>query len=323
MLARLARFAFPAAAMALLAACAAQPPVLPEDRQPTAAPVADQPIPAFWTGAFTMVEANGARVGPGQFRLELGRQGPNHFRATRGCYIREGWLKRRGEVWIVEPRGDVRADPRCLATSVGAAQGSPGNLFEHRAVTLSPSGRERWISEGNARWLYIMNPPSPPGQGMPPPPPPPAVTRSPAMAPWTGFKAVEFDAMEALYRHQIVRNASGGQRNVARLCLGAGPNLEKLGDPPAPLLARFKGDKPPVSGVSACHWIDDTHWADKATGGNALVHYIDSFSCQTQVRCVAHGGYLEGNMSASGNRYVIERKNGRWKVTGDVMEWIS
>lgn len=36
------------------------------------------------------------------------------------------------------------------------------------------------------------------------------------------------------------------------------------------------------------------------------------------------GGYYEGNLSASGNTYTVERQpDGRWKVTGNEMQWIS
>ncbi len=142
----------------LLSSCTAPPP--PEPAEAPAAVEQEEPLPRFWTGAFTMVEAEGARVGLRQFTLVLGGGGPNHFRATRVCYSREGRLLRRGEVWLVES-GGVRADPACLSAPRGHP-GFPEGLFEHRAIILSPPGPQRWIGEDGARWLYLQNPAAPP-----------------------------------------------------------------------------------------------------------------------------------------------------------------
>jgi len=291
----------------LLGACTAQ-------QQPSAMPSAaeaGEALPPHWVGSFTLVETRGTPF-PGQAQLALGRGGPDHFRATRGCYSREGRLRREGARWRVEYRGGVQIDQQCLAGPL--AKGSAAGLFEHRTIAFSPPG-ERWIEENGARWIYIMNPPSPPSAPPAPPPPIPEPPANPAGV------ADHPDAAEALYRHQIGNNASGGQRNVAALCLAVGkPN--GVVDPPASLLARFGGDNPPVKGVSGCRW-DNVHWTDRATGGHAVVHYIAGLSCSSAVRCIASGGYLEGNLSASGNEYVLERRNGRWQVTSDRMNWIS
>ncbi|HEY0132355.1 MAG TPA: hypothetical protein VGB57_13225, partial [Allosphingosinicella sp.] len=61
----------------------------------------------------------------------------------------------------------------------------------------------------------------------------------------------------------------------------------------------------------------------RTAGAEAIVHYVTDLSCASAGRCTARGGYLEGNLSASGNRYELERRNGRWQVTADTMEWIS
>lgn len=133
--------------------------------------------------------------------------------------------------------------------------------------------------------------------------------------------APQSSAIEALYRHQI-RSDAGGQQDVALICLGTGSNSQQLADPSDSVLARFRGHRPPVKGVSACRWTD-THWTDRATGGRAIVHYIAEISCRSPLHCTARGGYLQGNLSASGNRYVLERKKDGWQVTSDRMEWIS
>lgn len=266
-----------------------------------------------------MVEANGARVGAGQFQLRMGLEAPNHFRAVRGCYTQQGWLEPGDGVWVVRQRGGIQVDEQCLARQVGLGRGSPDRLFQHREIVLSPLGGQLWISEGDARWTYLPNPSAPP---LPPPPPPPPAPRSGPGSPGGGIKAANLDAAEALYRHQIGNNASGGQRNIALLCLGAGTHPDRLSDPPERLLARFSRHDPPVKGFSACRW-NDIHWADRATGAQAIVHYVTELSCASATRCIARGGYLEGNLSASGNRYELERRNGRWQVASDTMEWIS
>ncbi len=291
----------------------AAPPPLPEP----AAPAVVQALPRHWIGVFTMVEANGVRAGAAQFQLRLGLEAPNHFRAIRGCYTQQGFLEPRGGAWAVRQRGGIQVDEQCLARQVGLGRGSPEGLFQHREIVLSPPG-PLWIAEGNARWTYLPNPAAPP---LPPPPPPPAPPR-PMGSPGGGIDESNLDAAEALYRHQIGNNASGGQRNVALLCLGAGTGPDRLSDPPAGLLARFGRHDPPVKGFSACRW-NDVRWADRATGARAIVHYVTDLSCTSASRCTARGGYLEGNLSASGNRYELERGNGRWQVTADAMEWIS
>ena len=299
-----------AALPAAVVACAPQTLAVPEPPPP--ARPSEEPLPGHWIGAFTKVESRNAPVTP-QFRLELGREAPNHFRATRGCYSQQGWLKRRGEVWIVEQRGGIHVDEHCMATSLHH-KGSAEGLFQHRAVTLSPPGPERWIAEGPGRWLYLQNPAEPP-RPMPSPRPAP-----PAPAPLQ-LGAHQFDAAEALYRHQIGNNASGGQRKVAAHCFALGSPGSRA-DPPGAILDRFRTHRAPVKGVSGCRW-DGVQWLDRETGGPAIVHYIAELSCPSATRCTARGGYLEANMSASGNSYALERKGGRWQVVSDVMNWIS
>ena len=159
----------------LLAACAAAPAPVAEPEPARVPPNAvEEPLPAHWRGVFTMVETPTATAGRGQFQLRLGQQGPNHFYARRGCYIRDGWLRRRGGEWLVEPRGAVRADDHCLADP-NAFKGFPEGLFEHRAIALSPPG-PHWIAEGGGRWTYLPNPAAP---TLPPPAPRDAPPRQP------------------------------------------------------------------------------------------------------------------------------------------------
>lgn len=162
----------------LLAGCLGAPAPAPQAGAPRAQ-VAEEPLPAYWVGAFTMVQTDSGFAGNRQFQLILGREGPNHFVARRGCYSHEGLLKRRGELWLVESSGPVRADEQCLATP-DIHPGSPEQLFQHRSVMLSPPGQQRWIAEGSARWIYLQNPSAPPA---PPPVKPEPDVPSAAAAP--------------------------------------------------------------------------------------------------------------------------------------------
>src|SRR3954468_4234151 len=306
---------FALALCAAFAGCAPAP--AGREARTAEAPVVQPSLPPHWIGTFTMVAVDGAPAGRNQFQLRLGLEAPNHFRAQRGCYTQQGSLLRSGEAWIVQRRGDIQIDRQCLARA-GTAAGSPEGLFQHRNIILSPPGDRLWIAEAGRRWTYLPNP----AAILPPPPPAPPPIPAPAGMAGGGLGTADPDAVEALYRHQIGHNASGGKLNVALLCLAAGPQIRDLADPPQSLLARFSGHTPPVRGYSGCRWKDDG-WTDAATGGNAIVHYIVRFACPSPDRCTAGGGYLEGNMSSSGNRYELERRNGRWQVTSDVMEWIS
>jgi hypothetical protein len=304
-----------------LAACqpGADPAPVPPPLPAPPAPDVVQALPKHWIGVFTMVEAKGVRAGGGQFQLRLGLEAPNHFRAIRGCFTQQGFLDHRDGIWVVRQRGGIQVDEQCLARQSGPAKGSPDGLFQHREIVLSPPGGPLWITEGDGRWLYLPNPAAPP---LPPPTPPPPAPRAGPGSPGGGINPSNLDAAEALYRHQIGNNASGGQRSVALLCLGAGASADRLSDPPARLLARFSRHDPRVEGISACRW-NDVHWADRATGARAVVHYVTHFDCPSPTRCTARGGYLEGNLSASGNRYELGLERGRWRVTADMMEWIS
>jgi hypothetical protein len=124
------------------------------------------------------------------------------------------------------------------------------------------------------------------------------------------------EILEAIFRHQFLNNASGGQGTVAAFCLKQGH-----WDLPSAFLNRFKQVMPPVRAASACEFREG-HYVEKSTGRHALVFYVSELKCGRET-CEAMGGYQEGNLSASGNIYRIERRNGSWTVTGDQRVWIS
>jgi len=114
------------------------------------------------------------------------------------------------------------------------------------------------------------------------------------------------DVCEALFRHQFSQNASAAQQDAAAYFLFVSEQ-----DPPAALLDRFAGQRPPVQPGSA---FED---------GKGLLFRIDRIVWLDRDTVEAEGGYYEGNLSSSGNTYRLRREGGTWKVISDEMNWIS
>lgn len=131
--------------------------------------------------------------------------------------------------------------------------------------------------------------------------------------------ADQFDVLEAVFRHQFDKNASGQQRNVEYFFL----SLDHGADPPAALLARFKNERPrvlPVSMAGPSHGSGVKH---KEDGKSGLIFNITRIAWLDANTAEVEGGYYEAGLSASGNTYRVERRDGKWVVTGDKMNWIS
>lgn len=123
----------------------------------------------------------------------------------------------------------------------------------------------------------------------------------------------------AAFRYMFKHNASAGQQTVSAYCIGIGDN-----DPPAEFLARLRDVRPTVKPLSACSASASAGVIDKSTGKRGLMFRVDE-----EIRWVnadhaeIDGGYYEAGLSASGNTYFAQRKNGHWVVLKDVMHWIS
>lgn len=118
----------------------------------------------------------------------------------------------------------------------------------------------------------------------------------------------EWDIREAVFRYQFERNASAQQQNADVYFLSLGGET----DPPAAFVERFSRHKPQVEGVS--------HRTDT---GTYLVFTIEDVRWVSDDHVEVGGGYYEGPLSASGNTYRVERRDGAWFVTGDTMNLIS
>lgn len=114
------------------------------------------------------------------------------------------------------------------------------------------------------------------------------------------------DVFEALFRHQFKHNASAMQQNAPAYFLSI-----KDKDPSPEFLKRFAGHKPPVKNGTEFEI------------GKGLKFRIESWKWKSDDELELTGGYYEAGLSASGNRFTMVRKNGKWIVEKDQMEWIS
>jgi len=130
--------------------------------------------------------------------------------------------------------------------------------------------------------------------------------------PWDLFPELNREAeilnvFEALFRHQFANNSSGSQQNALAYYLQIDGE-----DPTAEFLKRFRKHSPPVRKGS-----------DFRQDCGGLLFRIDSWEWTGDTAVELTGGYYEANLSASGNRYKLVKRNGKWTVERDEMEWIS
>jgi len=147
----------------------------------------------------------------------------------------------------------------------------------------------------------------------------PATTQPVSTTQPTARENDRLDVLEAVFRHQFGHNGSAGQQKVDYYFL----SLDKNADPPAELLARFKGESPKVFPISFAKASPGQWVKHKDLGGRGLVFRITSIAWLDEDTAEVKGGYYEAVLSASGNTYTVTRKNGVWRVTDDEMNWIS
>ena len=129
----------------------------------------------------------------------------------------------------------------------------------------------------------------------------------------------EVDIQEAVYRYQFEHNASSatamGEVDVYFL---RGPDGA---DPSPDLLERFSGHVPLVAPASERASSDEvTH---EESGGQGIELRIDEIRWLDDGRAEVDGGYWEGNLSASGSTYEVEKVDGGWTVVQESFFWIS
>lgn len=114
------------------------------------------------------------------------------------------------------------------------------------------------------------------------------------------------DICEVVFRYQFKHNASVVQQNANAYFI-----LIFKQDPPDKFLARFTDNTPPVRKGS-----------DFAIG-KGLVFSIGSINRIDENTAQVYGGFYEAGLSSSGNLYTVVRKNGKWVVAKDEMQWMS
>jgi hypothetical protein len=135
------------------------------------------------------------------------------------------------------------------------------------------------------------------------------------------------DIREAVYRHQFLHNASGQQQQAAVYFLAVCSLIDstqgwRTADPSPELMLRFAGHTPPVKPWSACRSVCGDV-LDTLTLARGLLFRTEAIRRITADSVEVDGGYYEGNLSASGNRYTLRRSSGIWIVVKDRMLWIS
>lgn len=118
--------------------------------------------------------------------------------------------------------------------------------------------------------------------------------------------AEALDIAEATFRYQFQKNASGAQQKAEAYFLSLFAK-----DPSPEFLKRFAQHKPPVQKGS------------EFKVGNGLAFRVITIKRVSETKVEVSGGYYEGNLSSSGNSYFVEKKDGKWVVTGERMHWIS
>lgn len=131
----------------------------------------------------------------------------------------------------------------------------------------------------------------------------------------------EDDIREAVFRHQFEYNASGQQKTAHAYCLAILVN-DKDSDPSEQLIKRFAHHKPPVRKWSACRWTA-IQVVENRTGRPALIFSVGKIEWISDAEVSVGGGYEEGNVSSSGNAYILKKQDGKWTVTKDQITVIS
>jgi len=131
--------------------------------------------------------------------------------------------------------------------------------------------------------------------------------------------------LEAVFRYQFEHNDSGLQERAAAYCLCVPDGEGRRGgerDPEPGLLELFRGRKPPVLPCSGCR-IDGGRVVEAREGRPALTFRVASLRWLGRDEAEVEGGYGEGNLSASGQRFRVVRGEAGWKVADVRGLWVS
>jgi hypothetical protein len=142
---------------------------------------------------------------------------------------------------------------------------------------------------------------------------PAKVSKSPVVIP-----KKDADVYEAVFRHQFSRNASGAQQRAVTYFIEI-----QDADPSSAFIARFSDVDHKVKVASKAYYGRGASVTDRSNHSQALLFRVDGIKWLDSNTAEVTGGYYEGDLSSSGNIYRVQRTRSGWKVTNDVMEWIS
>jgi hypothetical protein len=128
---------------------------------------------------------------------------------------------------------------------------------------------------------------------------------------------------EVLFRLLFKENASAMKDRAPIYFLAVADGLGKQRDPSSALMARFAGHRPRVERVSRAKVSSEEGARHRETGDPGLIFHVGLITRVSDDVVEAECGYYEGNLSASGGIYRVERKAGVWVVTGAKMQWIA
>lgn len=131
----------------------------------------------------------------------------------------------------------------------------------------------------------------------------------------TSTPVIDLDMAEAVFRYQFENNGSELYTDASAYFL----EVRKT-DPEDAFINRFKGLQPPVKKKSQCS-TKGMRVTDRKTGKRGLMFNVDKTAMTGADTAEAWGGYLEGELSASSNIYFLNRKNGKWSVEKDKVNW--
>ncbi len=135
------------------------------------------------------------------------------------------------------------------------------------------------------------------------------------------------DIREAVFRFQFLHNDSGQQQSATAYYLAVFDSVNDqwtslCHDPSNTFMSRFVGQSPPVKKLSQCTY-GTLGVIDRETGQSGLIFRLGAIWQTGPTEVVIEGGYFEGGLSASGNRYWVQRIDGQWIVVKYGMMWIS
>src|SRR5258705_9588286 len=126
------------------------------------------------------------------------------------------------------------------------------------------------------------------------------------------------DIRETVFRYLFEHNGSGLQRKAPAYFL-CGPGESDLENE---LMKRFGGHQPPVRICSASLKVPEGV-VDRNTGKRGLRFNAEDIKWLSDFEVEAGGGHYEGNQGASGHTYTVKKRNGKWNVTKDVMNYVK